>query len=62
VRTASEDDGFWDVFRGTAGPHARGNEVPDAQLAALMRQHGVRRIYTYDRGFRRFSNVEVIDP
>lgn len=27
-----------------------------------MRQHGVRTIYTRDRGFRRFDAIEVIDP
>jgi hypothetical protein len=27
-----------------------------------MRQHGVRVIYTRDRGFRRFEDLEVRDP
>lgn len=62
VRTAGEVEGFWDLFRATAGPRARGNEVPDAHLASLMRQHGVRVIYTRDRGFRRFPGIEPIDP
>ena len=62
VRAAGELDGFWGVFRETAGDTLRGNEVPDAHLAALMRQHGVRTIYTRDRGFRRFEGIEVRDP
>jgi toxin-antitoxin system PIN domain toxin len=62
VRTPGEGDGFWDVYRRTAGDHARGNDVPDAHLAALMRQHGVRVIYTRDRGFRRFDGIEARDP
>jgi len=46
-----------------AGDHARGNDVPDVHLAALMRQHEVRVIYTRDRGFRRFADsIEVRDP
>jgi hypothetical protein len=27
-----------------------------------MRQHGVRVIYTRDRSFRRFDEIEVRDP
>ena len=62
VRIAGEADGFWTRYRGTAGEHARGKDVPDAHLAALMRQHDVRRIYTRDGGFRRFEGIEVVDP
>jgi toxin-antitoxin system PIN domain toxin len=62
VRISGEADGFWTLYRGTAGEHARGKDVPDAHLAALMRQHDVRRLYTRDRGFRRFEGIEVVDP
>jgi toxin-antitoxin system PIN domain toxin len=62
VRAPGELDGFWSIFRTTAGPRARGNDVPDAHLAALMRQHGVRIIYTRDRDFRRFDGIEPRDP
>jgi toxin-antitoxin system PIN domain toxin len=62
VRTPGESDGFWDLFLTTAGPHARGNDIPDAHLATLMLQHGVRIIYTRDHGFRRFPNIEARDP
>jgi len=62
VRISGEADGFWTLYRGTAGEHARGKDVPDAHLAALMRQHDVRRIYTRDRGFRRFAGIEVVVP
>jgi predicted nucleic acid-binding protein len=41
---------------------ARGNEVPDAHLTALIREHGVRIIHTRDRDFRRFDGIEVRDP
>jgi predicted nucleic acid-binding protein len=40
----------------------RGNLVPDAHLAALLRQHGVRRLYTADTDFHRFPFLEVSDP
>jgi predicted nucleic acid-binding protein len=52
-----------DVYREVTAPTpARGNDVPDAQLAALVRQHGVRTLYTVDRDFRRFPFLDVRDP
>jgi len=62
VRAPGEGDAFWDVFRVTAGDHAGGNLVPDAHLAALMRQYGVTTIYTRDRDFRRFDGIQAQDP
>lgn len=38
----------------------RGNLVFDAQIAALCREHGVRRIVTEDRDFDRFEDVERV--
>ena len=40
----------------------RGNALHDAHIAILMREHGVRTIYTRDTAFHRFSFLEVIDP
>ena len=40
----------------------RGNLFHDAHTAVLMREHGIRRIYTCDTDFNRFSFLEVIDP
>lgn len=62
VRAVGEAAGFWDVFRTAAAGQARGNDVPNAHIAALMRQNDVRLIYTRDRGFRRFPDIEVRDP
>jgi len=62
VRAPGETDGFWSVFRQTAGDRARGNDVPDGHVASLMRQHGVRIIWTRDRDFRRFDGIEPRDP
>lgn len=63
VRVLSEQDGFWEAYRTVAGAlPVRGNLVPDAHLAALLRQHGVRIIYTHDRDFRKFGFLKVIDP
>jgi len=63
VRLLSEGEGFLEVYREvTAHFPVRGNLVPDAQLAALLRQHGVRKLYTVDRDFRKFDFLEVADP
>jgi toxin-antitoxin system PIN domain toxin len=62
VRAPGEQDRFWRAFRAAAGDQARGNDVPDAHIAALMRQHGVRVIYTRDKAFRRFDGIEARDP
>jgi len=45
-----------------AVPHLRGNHWHDAETAVLMREHGVRRIYTRDTDFHRFRFLEVVDP
>jgi predicted nucleic acid-binding protein len=57
------DDGFLDVYREvTHGMAARGNLVPDAHVAALLRQHGVTVLYTADADFRRFDFLDVRNP
>lgn len=62
VRTPGEESGFLSIYRETASPGTRGKGVTDAQIAALMRQHGVGTIYTRDRDFRRFDGIRVEDP
>lgn len=63
VRTLGEDDGFWDIYRGIARIFPlRGNAVPDAHLAALLRHHGVRLLYTNDADFKRFPFLNVVNP
>jgi hypothetical protein len=41
---------------------ARGKFVHDAHLVALMSAHGVPAIWTYDRDFRRFDGIRVVEP
>jgi len=43
-------------------PFISGNLIFDARTAILMKEHGLRRIYTHDADFRRFPFLEVIDP
>lgn len=62
-RVIAEEEGFWDVYREvTSDVPTRGNLVPDAHLAALLRQHGVGKLYTHDRDFRKFLFLDVHDP
>ncbi|HTD09877.1 MAG TPA: PIN domain-containing protein [Solirubrobacteraceae bacterium] len=62
VRAPSEQEGFWDIYAATADNQTRGNHVPDAHLAALMRQHGVRIIYTRDRDLHRYEAIDSRSP
>jgi toxin-antitoxin system PIN domain toxin len=63
VRAVSEQDGFIEAYTHvTAGMSVRGNLVPDAHVAAILLQNGVRTLYSTDRDFRRFESLEVRDP
>ena len=45
-----------------AASHLRGNILHNAHTAALMKEHGIERIYTRDTDFHRFPFIKVIDP
>ena len=63
VRAVSELDGFIDAYKHvTDETSVRGNLVPDAHVAAILFQHGVRTLYSNDRDFRKFSLLELRDP
>lgn len=63
VRVLGEGEGFLEFYEDvTKDSPARGNMVPDAHIASLLRQHGVGVLYTGDRGFRRFPFLDVRDP
>ena len=63
VRPIGEDEGFWQVYRSLADETpVRGNLVPDAHLAAILRQHRVKVLYTHDKDFRKFAFLDVRDP
>jgi hypothetical protein len=36
--------------------------MPDARLAALLKENGVTRFHTADCDFRRFEFLKVVDP
>ena len=63
VYCVSETEGFWQTYvEITTGMPVRANFVPDAHFAAILKQHGIRTLYTHDRDFRRFPFLRVIDP
>jgi predicted nucleic acid-binding protein len=41
--------------------HLYGSLLYDAHTAILMREHGIRRIYTRDGNFHKFGFLEVTD-
>ncbi|MGH9135611.1 MAG: TA system VapC family ribonuclease toxin [Acidimicrobiales bacterium] len=58
-----ERERFWPAFMDVAeSVHPRENLVPGAHVVALMREHGVRTIWTNDTDFRRFASVDVRNP
>lgn len=57
------DQGFLAVYQQFTGDvPTRGNLVPDAHLAAILRQNGVATLYTHERDFRRFTFLDARDP
>ena len=63
VRAVSEMDGFVEAYKHVAGEtKVRGNLVPDAHVAAILFQHGVRTLYSNDRDFRKFQSLDLRDP
>ena len=63
VRVLSEGEGFLEIYRAvSASMPVRGNLVPDAHLACLLKQHGVRTLFSRDRDFRKFDFLDVRDP
>jgi toxin-antitoxin system PIN domain toxin len=62
-RIVQEQENFDKEYAELSGQlGVRGNLVPDAHLAVLLRQHGVTKIYTADSDFRKFEFLKVINP
>jgi len=63
ARMLVEEDGFWEVYKEVTRTFpARGSHVSDVHLASLLKQHGVRMLYTHDSDFRRFRFLDVHSP
>jgi len=57
-------DGHWALLAEVLSDltHPSGNLFFDVRTVVLMREHGVRRIYTTDTDFLQFSGIEVVNP
>jgi len=63
ARVVTEDEGFLDLYVEVTGKlPVRGNLLPDAHVATLLREHGARTLYTCDADFRKFAFLEIRDP
>ena len=60
VTVGFPDDAFVEQLRAAASlASAGGNLIHDAEIVALMQQHGIEGILTADRDFLKFAGTEV---
>lgn len=63
VRPLAEKEGFLeDYAKVTRRLTVRGNSVPDAHLATVLRQHGVKTLYTNDADFKKLDFLDTRYP
>ena len=63
VALIGEEDDFAQHYADIMAELAvRGNLVPDAHLATILREHGVNRFYSCDADFRKFGFLDVVNP
>ena len=59
----SEGESYWPELKNTVEKaKATGAQVHDARVAALCRNHGVRELWTADRDFSRFPDLNTRNP
>lgn len=59
----SESEDYWLQLRSLLQTgRVSGPQVHDARVAALCQQHGVRELWTADKDFGRFPNLNVRNP
>lgn len=57
-------DRHWEILAGVLADltHPSGNLFFDVRTVVLMREHGIRRVYTTDTDFLQFRDLEVVNP
>lgn len=62
IRVLEEDINWWKEIpeMETEVPGLRGNEIFDARIALCLRANNVKRIYTRDADFKKYSFLQVI--
>jgi uncharacterized protein len=60
----SADERHWQLLNEVLAPltHPSGNLFFDIRTVALMREHGIREIYSTDTDFLQFPHIKVINP
>ena len=63
-RVVQAGDRHWSVLEEVLGEltHPAGNLFFDIRTVTLMREHGIREVYTADTDFLQFSGIRVINP
>jgi hypothetical protein len=63
VALLAESEGYWPELKALLRDgRIAGPQVHDARVAALCRLHGVRELWTADRDFGRFGELEFRNP
>jgi hypothetical protein len=63
LRLLAETAAHWTTLRPLlAQGHVNGEQVHDARVAALCRQHGVRELWSADRDFGRYPGLNAVNP
>ena len=62
IRILDEDTDWWKELPKVAQqiPGLKGNEVFDARIALCLKQHNVKRIWTRDSDFKKYSFLQVV--
>ncbi len=59
----AESDGYWqELKRLLVAGRVAGPRVHDARIAAICRYHGVGELWSADRDFGRFPDLNVVNP
>lgn len=64
VHVLRAGDGHWALLDEVLADlvHPSGNLFFDVRTVVLMREHGIRRLYTADADFLQFAGIEAINP
>ena len=63
IQILDEDSNWWKKLSDLAKevPGIRGNEVFDARIALCLKSNGIRRMYTRDADFKKYSFLKTIN-
>lgn len=64
IAVLTAGDEHWDLLEKVLGilTHPSGNLFSDVRTVVLMREHGVRSIFTADADFLQFTGITVVNP